>query len=59
MIVTISTLEVLDLSDNLITSVPDKIDNLQNLKFLSLANNTILNIPSSIGKIQYNILIIP
>ena len=49
MIVTISTLEVLDLSDNLITSVPDKIDNLQNLKFLSLANNTILNIPSSIG----------
>ena len=52
MIVSIITLEVLDLSDNLITSVSDKIDNLQNVKFLSLANNAILNIPSSIGKLR-------
>ena len=50
MIAGIRTLEVLDISDNLITSLPDDIGNLHNLKQLRLANNALLNMPAAIGK---------
>ena len=55
MILGINTLVLLDLSDNLITSIPDDIGNLQNLQQLRLANNAIPNVPATIGNLIINL----
>jgi tRNA A-37 threonylcarbamoyl transferase component Bud32 len=45
-------LEVLDLSNNKITTVDAKISNLTNLKFLNLSNNQIMALPQAILKLD-------
>nr|POF10125.1 leucine-rich repeat-containing protein sog2 [Quercus suber] len=56
----LSSLEILDISKNRITSIPEEIKNMTSLKFLAIARNRITRLPLALGemnslhKLQYD-----
>ena len=50
MILQLDTLDTLDLSNNLITDLPENLGVLKNLMILRLNSNAFVKVPDSIGK---------
>ena len=50
-----SDTQVIDMSNNLISSVPYEIDNLTKLRFLSLSNNPLKRLPPTMAKMIYHL----
>ena len=50
MILQLEQLDTLDLSNNLITDLPENIGDLHNLTVLRINNNSFIKVPESIGK---------
>ncbi|XP_038126637.1 E3 ubiquitin-protein ligase LRSAM1 [Cyprinodon tularosa] len=51
-IISLSTLKVLDLHENKLSSLPEDIGHLINLQILNVEKNRLKNLPDSIGKLQ-------
>ncbi|MFX1444507.1 MAG: leucine-rich repeat domain-containing protein [Promethearchaeota archaeon] len=51
-ILSLDSLEILDLNNNNITKIPNSIGGLNNLKYLDLSNNNIEGLPNSIGSLK-------
>ena len=50
-ILQLSSLEILDLSKNYVTTLPEDINRLSSLRFLAISNNKVTRLPLAIGDI--------